>query len=58
MKDHFQQVKTKKTISLFKDKLAGKIIIEFCVLRAKVYAYLMDDDSGKKKKKLKEQKSV
>ena len=32
---------------------------EFCALRAKVYAYLMDDDSekNKKDKKLKEQKA-
>ena len=29
---------------------------EFCVLRAKTYVHLMDDDS--EKKKIKEQKSV
>ena len=27
---------------MFKDELGGKIMIEFCVLRAKAYAYLMD----------------
>ena len=36
---------------MFKDELGGKILNEFCVLRAKVYAYLMDDDSQKKKAK-------
>ena len=29
--------KNKKVIGLFKDKLAGKIIKEFCALRAKTY---------------------
>ena len=43
--------KNKKLISLFKDELGGKILNEFCALRAKVYAYLMDDDSQKKKAK-------
>ena len=43
--------KNKKVISLFKDELGGKILNEFCALRAKVYAYLMDDDSQKKKAK-------
>ena len=45
----------KKVIGMFKDELGGKIIKEFCALRAKTYAYLMDDDS--EKKKLKKQKS-
>ena len=43
--------KNKKVIGLFKDELGGKIIKEFCALRAKTYAYLMDDDSEKKKAK-------
>ena len=38
----------KKVIGMFKDELGGKIIKEFCALRAKTYAYLMDDDSEKK----------
>ena len=33
-------------------EVGGKIMKEFCALRAKTYTYLMDDDS--KKKKLKE----
>ena len=36
---------------MFKDELGGKIIKEFCALRSKTYAYLMDDDSEKKKAK-------
>ena len=41
----------KKVISLFKDQLGGKIMKEFCGLKAKTYAYLMDDDNEKKKAK-------
>ena len=41
----------KKVIGMFKDELGGKIIKEFCALRAETYAYLMDDDSEKKKAK-------
>ena len=41
----------KKKIGFFKDELGGKIIKEFAGLRAKTYAYLMDDDSEKKKAK-------
>ena len=36
---------------MFKDKLGGKIIKEFCAHRAKTYSYLMDDDIEKKKAK-------
>ena len=43
--------KSKKVIGLFKDELGGKIMKEFCLLRAKIYAYLMDDDCEKKKAK-------
>ena len=41
----------KKVIGMFKDELGGKIMKEFCALRAKIYTYLMDDDSKKKKTK-------
>ena len=40
-----------KVIGLFKGELGGKVIKEFCALRAKTYAYLMDDDNEKKKAK-------
>ena len=39
IKDCFQQIRT-KVIGLFKDELAGNIIIEFVGLRTKTYAYL------------------
>ena len=41
----------KKVIGMLKDELGGKIMKEFCSLRTKTYAYLMDDDSEKKKAK-------
>ena len=41
--------KNKKVIGFFKDELGGKIMKEFCALRAKAYAYLMDGDGEKKK---------
>ena len=43
--------KNKKVIGLFKNELGGKIMIEFCALRAKVYAYRLDDETEKKKTK-------
>ena len=41
----------KKVLGMFKDELGEKIMKEFCAPRAKTYAYLMDDDSEKKKAK-------
>ena len=38
-------------IGLFKDELGGRIMNEFCTLRAKTYSYLMDDNSEVKKSK-------
>ena len=43
--------KNKKVIGLFKDELGGKIVVEFVQLRAETYAYLMNDDSERKKAK-------
>ena len=40
-----------KVIGMFKDELGGRIMKEFCALTAKTYAYLMNDDSKKKKAK-------
>ena len=36
---------------MFKDELGGKIMKEFCALRAKMYTYLMHDDTEHKKAK-------
>ena len=41
----------KKVIGKFKGELGGKIMIEFCALRAKTYAFLLDDGIEKKKAK-------
>ena len=41
----------KRALGFLKDELAGKIMKEFATLRAKTYAYLMDDGSEKKKAK-------
>ena len=43
--------KNKKVIGLFKDELGGNITTEFVALRAKAYAYLMEDGSEHKKAK-------
>ena len=43
--------KNKRVRSLFKDKLEGKIMTEFCALRVKAYAYTLDDVTEKKKAK-------
>ena len=36
---------------MFKDELGGKIMTEFCALRAKAYSYKLDDDTEMKKAK-------
>ena len=36
---------------MFKDELGGKVMKEFCALRAKIYTYLLEDDSEMKKAK-------
>ena len=38
----------KKVYGFFKDELGGKLMIEFAALRAKTYAYLIDDDGEEK----------
>ena len=43
--------KNKKVIGMFKDELGGKIMTEFCALRAKAYAFKLDDDNEVKKAK-------
>ena len=43
--------KNKKVIGLFKEELGGRIMNEFCALKAKAYSYLMDDNSEVKKSK-------
>ena len=50
IKDRFQWVK-KKVIGLFNDELGGEIMIEFFGPRAKIYAYLIVDDTEHKKAK-------
>ena len=41
----------KKVIRKFKDELEGKIMIEFWALRAKTYAFLLDNNTEKKRAK-------
>ena len=41
--------KSKIVIGLFKDKSGGKVMIELAGLGAKVYAYIMNDDTEHKK---------
>ena len=38
-------------LGIFKDELRGQIMKEFCALRAKAYAYRLDDDIEMKKAK-------
>ena len=44
--------KNKKVIGKFKDELGGKIISEFCALKAKTYAYKLDNGNEVKKQRI------
>ena len=44
--------KNKKVLGKCKDELGGKIVVEFCALRAKAYAYKLADDTENKKSKV------
>ena len=50
-KRHLPIGKNKKVIGMFKDELGGKIMTEFCALRAKAYPYKLNDDTEMKKAK-------
>ena len=50
--------KNKKVIGLFKDELGGKIMAAFFALRAKAYAYKLDDDTEMKKAKKTKKKCI
>ena len=39
----FEQDKIKKPRGFFKDELVGKTITEFCAIRAKTYAFEVND---------------
>ena len=41
----------KKVIGLFKDELGGKIMKEFCALRAKTHTYLIHDNTEHKRQR-------
>ena len=43
--------KNKKVIGKFKDELGGKIMNEFCALRAKTYSFKLGDDTENKRAK-------
>ena len=43
--------KNKKVICMFKDEIGGKIMTEFYAVRAKTYAFKLDDDTEMKKAK-------
>ena len=43
--------KNEMVLGIFKDELRGQIMKEFCALRAKAYAYRLDDDIEMKKAK-------
>ena len=50
--------KNKKVIDKFKDELGGKIMSDFCALKAKTYAFKLDNDKEVKKAKGKKKCTV
>ena len=50
-KDPCLEGKIKKVIELLKDKLGGKIMTEFAILRPKLYWYLTDNNDKNKTSK-------
>ena len=44
--------KNKKVTGKFKDELGGKIMTEFCALRAKTFSFLIDDYSDDDMKRI------
>ena len=49
--DHCLKEKNRNVIGLIKEEFGGKIIIKFEGFRAKIYTYLIDDDSEDTKAK-------
>ena len=47
----FPKEKNKKVIGIMKDKLGRKIMKKFLGLRSRIYSYLIDDGSEKKREK-------
>ena len=48
--------RNKKVIGMFKDQLNGKIMKEFCALRAKTYVFLLDETEKKKPREQRKRK--
>ena len=49
--ERYQELKLKQVIELMKDKLGGKMMIKFAVLRPKTYSYLTNDSDANRKAK-------
>ena len=49
--ERYQELKLKQVIELMKDKLGGKMMIKFAILRPKTYSYLTNDSDTNRKAK-------